>query len=330
MVRRIILSLSLCMSPAACALFSSSSSSNPGGAGADSSQIYAAQIEQYRAEAKAQPGAYQPATLFAAIVKGMLGANTAPELDRPALVEEAVGYLDAVDEPQYVHAALADKGSLLAAAGRSDEALAAFRASLAETPNVLAIPEMLPLLASTGAGAEVPEICGGVRAAIEDVQRVNILMFHCEGAGDPMAWASAEDRATYAQFQQEMAQQQAQREAERQAEQERLQASFSQPDPAPSSSGSSGGASAPAPSGRSVSVKSDCKEKVRLFRGRVNGRYPGGGTYGWHSPNSITSYSLSGDDQLCIVTENDREIVSCAGSGSSLRVTESCTGFAPR
>ena len=28
--------------------------------------------------------------------------------------------------------------------------------------------------------------------------------------------------------------------------------------------------------------------------------------------------------------ENDREIVSCAGSGGSLRITDSCTGFAPR
>lgn len=146
-----------------------------------------------------------------------------------------------------------------------------------------------------------------------------------------MEWASEEDRAGYAQFQAEQAQRRAEHEAQRRADQERLQASFSQPEPTPSASGSSNtSSSASAPTGGSISVRNDCKQKVRLFRGRVNGRYPGGGTFGWHSPNTVSSYSLSGSDQLCIVTENDREIVSCAGSGSSLKITDSCSGFAPR
>lgn len=324
------LCLGLCMG--GCALFSGGSQSSQGSAGANANEAYAAQVEQYRAQAKAQPGAYQPATLFAAIVKGLVGAPaTAPDLDRAALVEEAAGYLDAVDEAEYGYAALADKGSLLAAAGDTEGALAAFHASLADKPNVMAIPEMLPLLASTGGGAEIPGVCGGVREGIEQTDQISILMHHCSASGDPMEWASAQDQAAYAQFQAEQAQRQAQREAERQAEQDRLAASFSQPESPPSSSGSSSSSSpAPAAGGGSISVRNDCKQKVRVFRGRVNGSYPGGGTFGWHSPNTVSSYSLSGSDQLCIVTENDREIVSCAGSGSSLKITDSCSGFAPR
>ena len=111
----------------------------------------------------------------------------------------------------------------------------------------------------------------------------------------------------------------------------------SPPAPRASATGTSATAAAAAPPAvyqATVSVRNDCARSVRLFRGDTSGRgrYAAGGTYGWHSPNTIATYHLSGDDELCIVDENDRDVVACTQppDGAQLRVTPSCGGFSRR
>ncbi len=106
------------------------------------------------------------------------------------------------------------------------------------------------------------------------------------------------------------------------------------PAPAGAPRAAATGATPPAVYRATVSVHSECERSVRLFRGATSGRgrYAAGGTYGWHSPNTIATYHLSGDDELCIVDENDRDVVACTQppDGAQLRVTPSCGGFSRR
>jgi hypothetical protein len=63
--------------------------------------------------------------------------------------------------------------------------------------------------------------------------------------------------------------------------------------------------SPPVASGGSVSLRNECKRRVKIFPGTVNnGRYAGNGTEGWHGPNYTTSYMLSAGDQLCVVGDS--------------------------
>ena len=63
---------------------------------ADPTAAHKANIERVRADVVPRPGVYAPAAVSAATVKGLQNVPTA--LDKSALVQEAVGYLDAVNE----------------------------------------------------------------------------------------------------------------------------------------------------------------------------------------------------------------------------------------
>ena len=83
-----------------------------------------------------------------------------------------------------------------------------------------------------------------------------------------------------------------------------------------------------------ISVHSACKRTVKTFRGRVNGRHTGSGTHRSHSSNSnsSSSYSLSGEDEFCVLGDNGRDILSCIKpqNGARMQITEGCSGLRRR
>lgn len=89
--------------------------------------------------------------------------------------------------------------------------------------------------------------------------------------------------------------------------------------------------SAPAASRHvSISISSDCRQTVRIFKGKKPKW--GSGTYGRHSANSIVSYSGSAGDMIWIVDKSDNGISSLTlspGMGN-MKILRSCSGFGSR
>lgn len=87
---------------------------------------------------------------------------------------------------------------------------------------------------------------------------------------------------------------------------------------------------APAPSTySSLQLHNDCPETVKLFFGEKP-KF-GSGTYTSLSSNTTTSYTGNAGDMIWIVDDSQNGVSSTmmsAGS-QSLKITESCSGFAP-
>lgn len=80
----------------------------------------------------------------------------------------------------------------------------------------------------------------------------------------------------------------------------------------------------------SLSISSDCRQTVRIFKGKKPKW--GSGTYGTHSANSIVSYSGNAGDMVWIVDKSDNGISSLTlspGMGN-MKILSSCSGFGPR
>ncbi|MCP4810211.1 MAG: hypothetical protein GY913_24205 [Proteobacteria bacterium] len=74
-------------------------------------------------------------------------------------------------------------------------------------------------------------------------------------------------------------------------------------------------------------MKVTCDTKVRVFKGSSPSS---GGTYGWESPNSVRSLSMSAGDVLCIADGSDK-VQSCwTASGSTAKLEVGCGGFMQR
>ncbi len=108
--------------------------------------------------------------------------------------------------------------------------------------------------------------------------------------------------------------------------------------PPSSNAGRSSSASKPAsrsksspkpPSVVSVSIKNECKKKVKLFFGKKP-KF-GSGTYSSLGSNTITSRSMRPGDMVWIVDDSQNGISAATASEGTrrLKITRSCTGIVP-
>lgn len=221
--------------------------------------------------------------------------------------------------------------------GLPAEAVSTAERALKAGTSTDALKTLLEARVASGAPADPAGACKGVRPGVkDDIQRF-LLLDTCNafsGASDSdagLAWASADDRAFYKTKLAEQAERAAAREAERQARAAALSAAAAeaakQSAAARASSASSASSSSSAGGPVSVSVHVSCSERVRLFRGHSPSS---SGTYGWESPNSTVSYTVSAGDVICIADGSDK-VQSCwtAGSGSA-SLDVSCGGFKAR
>jgi len=326
----------------------------PGTATGDPSQAgdmaVADQVAQAKAASDADPSNVDKAIAYAELLGAAYEGGTVERgrLAGDSMIPGALARLDELSaaNPDKAGTLVAVQGNLLLRAGRTDEAIAKYEASMEAQPNLTALVALVDLYTPQRRHDEIDAHCQAVRDTIDDSDgdRRYSLLYVCASARPGMAtaqalpWASAEDHAF---FEEQLAIEQARREAERQAELERqaqLEAERAAREEArrqaeaqaAANNTNAGGGGGGHYSAR-VSVSSDCDKTVNLFRGSVSYGNPGSGTYGNHSSNSRSSYSLSGDDELCLL-DDSRNILSCVKpqDGARLEITESCSGFVSR
>lgn len=296
-----------------------------------------AQVDQHmtarleRARAAAKSGGAKEAWTFAKEVENAHHTKMVErgKVDGPALVAEAIGYLDAApkaDQPQM----LAEKGSLLLTAGRDDEGLAALEASFA-TPNLWPVAKLLELY-SQRRPLEVVVVCKKARPAAKSDDERYALLDQCKHWGKDLAWASKDDAAFYerrrAEEDQKAAAENAAWRQKQDEDRQRLYASFSKPEDKKPSAGSGGGGSSGSSGPVSVTIRSSCGNTVRVFFG--DKPKFGSGTTSSISSNSVQSHTFRAGDQMWIVDEHDNGVSNVQVSSSTREITVGCTGLVSR
>lgn len=278
-----------------------------------------ASLDALRAQQPAL-GPVDGALIFARAVSGVLPLF--PPEEGSALLAEADGLIDGglAADPGRTSELLASRGELHLAANDRAGAEAALRASMEAKATLGALEPLLGL-----APAEAPTLCAKTRLAVTS-DEVGPLVDTCQRHGDALAWATPADRQTWQVWREDRARREAELAARHAAEEAALAASFSSPTPSPAPT-----SPAPSrPSVTSVTIRSSCRQTVRVFFGDKP-KY-GSGTTTTISSNSVSSYSLRPGDMIWLVDEHDEGLSSTSVSGSSqtVEILESCTGFRVR
>jgi hypothetical protein len=291
-----------------------------------------ARLDQARAAAKS--GGPKEAWTFGKEVENAFGLGTVSrgKVDGVALTNEASGYFDvaAATEPGQM---LAAKGSLLLAAGRRDEGVAALEQSFAK-PNLWPVAKLLEAYATTKPG-DIPAVCKKARPLVKDDDQRFALLDQCMQWGKDLAWASKADVAFYEQERQASERQAAADNAAWREKQDRerkeMYDSFGKNNPTPASSGSSSSSSAPSGGGSvSVTIRSRCSKTVRVFFGSKP-KY-GSGTNSSISSNSVQSHSFRAGDMMWIIDDSENGVSSTTVSAGTreIEITSSCSGLTAR
>lgn len=246
------------------------------------------------------------------------------KVDGPALVEEAIGYLDAAPEQPQM---LAEKGSLLITAGRKDEGVKALEESF-KTPNLWPLAKLLEVYAQDRQ-LEIIVVCKKARAVTKSDDERYAVLDQCKHWGKDLAWASKDDLAFYdrqrAADDAKAAQENAAWRQKQEEDRQKLYASFSKPEAKTNSGNTSTSASA---GPVSVTIRSSCGKTVRVFFG--DKPKFGSGTTSSISSNSVQSHSFRAGDQMWIVDEHDNGISNTQVSSSTREIEVSCNGLVTR
>lgn len=284
-------------------------------------------IERARIAAKA--GGTRPAWTFAKEVENAYQTKMVERgtVDGPALVNEAIGYLDTAPDGDQ---ALAAKGSLLISVGRREEGIAALEESF-KTPNLWPVGKLLEVKADRP--LEIVVICKKARGVTKTDDERYALLDQCKHWGKDLAWASKDDIAFYerqraadeARAREEAAAYRRKQEDDRQ----RMEASFQQQQQQQRQQSSSSVASS-GPSSVSVTIRTRCPKTVRIFYG--DKPKFGSGTTSSISSNSIQSHSFRPGDQMWIVDESDNGVSNASVSANTheIEISSSCTGLMTR
>ena len=178
-------------------------------------------------------------------------------------------------------------------------------------------PESLRLLLSLQRQVDPSQIgatCYILRSTIhDDVQRL-LLLKSCLEAAAPtpfpagLPWASADDKAFFQAYLDQIAQEKAAEEAA-----ERKAAMLVQPQNGPGNRRVT-----------EVTGEITCKAGVRLFKGTARGT----GTYSWYYPKDALTYSMREGDQICICNAQDQRTHCWTANGApSARLVLSCEAF---
>jgi hypothetical protein len=283
-------------------------------------------IEQARSAAKS--GGDNEAWRFAKEVENAYQTKMVArgKVDGPALVEEAIGYLDAApNQPQM----LAEKGSLLITAGRKDEGVKALEESF-KTPNLWPLAKLLEVY-SEGRQLEIVVVCKKARGVTKSDDERYAVLDQCKHWGKDLAWASKDDVAFYEQQRAaddaRAARENAAYRQKQEEDRQKMYASFSKPETKSNSSPSSA-SNAPSNGPVSVNIRSRCDKTVRVFFG--DKPKFGSGTTSSISSNSIQSHSFRVGDQMWIVDEHDNGVSNTQISSSTREIEVSCTGLIVR
>ncbi len=286
-------------------------------------QVMVGRIQQARANAKT--GGAKEAWIFAKEIENAYQTKVVSrgKVDGPALVEEAIGFLDAApksDQPQM----LAAKGSLLITAGRKEEGVKALEASFA-TPNLWPLAKLLEAYSEANKPLEIVVVCKKARPVTKSDDERYALLDQCMHWGKDLAWASKDDIAFYKQTRADEERKAAQENvAYRQKQEEdrqKMQASFSKPEDQKKVNTNSN--SGPV----SVTIRSRCGKTVRVFYG--DKPKFGSGTTSSVSSNSVESHSFRAGDQMWIVDEHDNGISNTQVSSGTreIEISSSCSGL---
>ena len=303
-----------------------------------------ASLEQSRTQVKQSPGSVDPARVFAQNVLGVfeLGTVERKHLDAEALVREASAAIDAALDasPEQAAELYFSKGTMLLSAKKTDEGIAALRASMDAKASPRACVALVAELRK--AGDPKKEITGLCKRALPNAASDETrfaLLDGClaDGAGvdEGLAWAGGAQIAFYKEYQQKIEADNEAYRAKQKADSDRM---FAEMDAARAradaeraaqkSSGSSSGGSPAGGGNWSLSLKNSCPKTVRLFLG--NKPKFGSGTTTTLGANTISSYSGRAGDMIWIVDDHDNGMSSLSPSGSQrMQITPSCSGFAP-
>lgn len=292
-------------------------------------QVMVSRIQQARANAKT--GGAKEAWTFAKEVENAYQTKmvTRGKVDGPALVDEAVGFLDAApksDQPQM----LAEKGSLLITAGRKEDGVKALEASFA-TPNLWPIAKLLEVYAEGNRPLEIVTTCKKARPVTKSDDERYALLDQCMHWGKDLAWASKDDVAFYKQTradeERKAAQENAAYRQKQEEDRQKMMASFTKPEDQKkvntNTSTNTNTSSGPV----SVTIRSRCGRTVRVFYG--DKPKFGSGTTSSVSSNSVESHSFRAGDQMWIVDDHDNGISNTQVSSGTreIEISASCSGL---
>ncbi|MEZ4298369.1 MAG: hypothetical protein R3B70_25685 [Polyangiaceae bacterium] len=312
-------------------------------------------VDKARAKAKATPGGVDEARTFAEAISAAitLGALERRQISPDTLLAEASDALEAsvIAFPDQKAEAMFSKGSMYLAAGKTDDAVTALRASMDARPSPRACVTLIAELDKQGdPKKEIVPLCKKTRPSVSDEEtKFNLLdacleHTHATSVDEGLKWAGLVDIRFYKEYTIRI---QAENEARRRdeearAERERAdaaaraeearrrQAQMSSQSMGSSGSGSSGNSSGSSASSGPwrVTLHNECKQTVKLFLGKKPKW--GSGTYTSIGSNTISSYSGSPGDMIWIVDDGQNGLSSLSPSGTQrVKILSGCTGFAP-
>lgn len=298
-----------------------------------------ASLEKARRSSVENPGSVEHARVFAQNVAGAfeLGVVERKELDGAGLLREAGAALDkaGTEHAESLPEIEFSRGGMLLSAGKTEEAVTAWRASMAAKPSPRACVALIAELDKQGdPKKEIPGLCKSALPNVASDETHFALLDGCarHGHDATLAWAGPKELAFYKAYEARIADENEARRAEEERRQaaRRAEESASRARAEQSSGGSGGGGRSSSPSGGSwsLTLKNNCKKTVKLFLG--NKPKFGSGTSTSISSNTISSYSGSAGDMIWIVDDHENGLSSVSPSGSQrMQITEGCTGFAP-
>lgn len=343
------LALLLLLAPAGCGIFvprtdySAEAQAAVAQAKTSADDRVSADLDKARLAAVSDPGAVDPARVFAQHVAGAyeLGVIERKELDGEGLLREAG---QALDKAGAAHAdQLAElefsRGAMLLSAKKTEPAVDALRASMKAKPSPRACVALIAELDKQGDPKK--EIVPACKAALPNVAsdetRFALLdgclrHTHAGSADSGLAWAGPGAAAFYRDYQAKLDAEERARRAEderrRQEQLEEMRRASAASASGGSASRTSSGGGTPGASGWSLELKNNCAKTVRLFLGQKP-KF-GSGTSTTLGSNTISSYSGRDGDMIWIVDEHDNGLSSLSPSGRQrMQITSSCSGFAP-
>ena len=277
------------------------------------------------------------AVYLAAILSSPDSMRAHGEVDWEARTAEALEFLDVIGVTTKEEGIRLQVGGaqaqLLIAAGRAEEALAPVHELHEAAPSLMSTLLVLEVHRRAAVPMDDSDaFCAEHRPLAQLDEEVHALLALCASmqatSVESLAWASAEDKATWLRVEQAFeAANVARAEAEAQRrEEERLAAEQA----ANSSSSSPSSPSDPGPSGPvivSVSLKNDCSETVKLFFG--DKPKFGSGRYSSIGSNTRTSQQMQEGDMVWIVDDGQNGIASHTVTSASrdLRIGSDCRSF---
>lgn len=299
-----------------------------------------ASLEKARRSSVENPGSVEHARVFAQNVAGAfeLGVVLRKELDGEGLLREAGAALDkaGAEHAESLPEIEFSRGGMFLSAGKTEEAVTAWRASMAAKPSPRACVALIAELDKRGdPKKEIVGLCKSSLPNVASDETHFALLDGCARHGhDPsLSWAGPKEVAFYKAYEARIAEENEARRAEedRRAAARRAEDDARRAERNAGSSGTSAGGSSSGSSGGgswSLSLKNNCKKTVKLFLGKKP-KF-GSGTSTSISSNTISSYSGSAGDMIWIVDDHENGLSSLSPSGSQrMQITEGCTGFAP-